>query len=85
MTCVRTWIRKKILNKMENKELEEKSSPIDSAKQVTTTEKKKNQKIQEELQLEKNLLSIKKRLVVKIKKFQKKTKMKFQKNKDHFH
>ena len=34
MTCVRTWIRKKILNKMENKELEEKSSPI------TTTEKK---------------------------------------------
>ena len=25
---------------MENKELEEKSSPIDSAKQVTTTEKK---------------------------------------------
>ena len=31
MTCVRTWIRKKILNKME---LEEKSSPI------TTTEKK---------------------------------------------
>ena len=34
MTCVRTWIRKKILNKMENKELEEKSLPI------TTTEKK---------------------------------------------
>ena len=34
MTCVRTWIRKKKLNKMENKELEEKSSPI------TTTEKK---------------------------------------------
>ena len=32
--------KKKILNKMENKELEEKSSPIDSAKQVTTTEKK---------------------------------------------
>ena len=32
--------KKKLLNKMENKELEEKSSPIDSAKQVTTTEKK---------------------------------------------
>ena len=29
---------------MENKELEEKSSPIDSAKQVTTTEKKTNPK-----------------------------------------
>ena len=79
---------------MENKELEEKSSPIDSAKQVTTTEKKQKQKIQEELQLEKNLLSItkkqekRKRLVAKIKKFQKKTKMKFQKKtikKDHFH
>ena len=40
MTCVRTWIKKKLLNKMENKELEEKSSPIDSTKQVTTTEKK---------------------------------------------
>ena len=32
--------KKQLLNKMENKELEEKSSPIDSAKQVTTTEKK---------------------------------------------
>ena len=32
--------KKKLLNKMENKELEEKSSPIDSAEQVTTTEKK---------------------------------------------
>ena len=73
---------------MENKELEEKSSPI------TTTEKKQNQKIQEELQPEKNLQNIskkrekQKRLVVKIKKFQKKTKMKFQKKtikKDHFH
>ena len=32
--------KKTLLNKMENKELEEKSSPIDSAKQVTTTEKK---------------------------------------------
>ena len=79
---------------MENKELEEKSSPIDSAKQVTTTEKKQNQKIQEELQLEKNLLSItkkqekRKRRVRKIKKFQMKKKMKFQKKtikKDHFH
>ena len=79
---------------MENKEFEEKSSPIDSAKQVTTTEKKKTQKIQEELQLEKNLQNItkkpekQKRLVGKIKKFQMKTKMKFQKKtikKDHFH
>ena len=34
MTCVRTWITKKLLNEMENKELEEKSLP------VTTTEKK---------------------------------------------
>ena len=34
MTSVRTWIIKNILNKMENKELEEKSLPI------TTTEKK---------------------------------------------
>ena len=33
MTCVRTWIRKKKLNKMENKELE-------PTEQVTTTEKK---------------------------------------------
>ena len=32
--------KKRLLNKMENKELEEKSSPIDSAKRVTTTEKK---------------------------------------------
>ena len=73
---------------MENKELE-------LTEQVTTTEKKKqNQKIQEELQLEKNLQNITKkqekhkRLVAKIKKFQKKTKMKFQKKtikKDHFH
>ena len=38
MTSVRTWIRKKILNKMENKELEEKSLPI------TTTEKKTKSK-----------------------------------------
>ena len=85
MTCVRTWIIKNILNKMENKELEP-PSPI------TTTEKK-NQKIQEELQPEKNLQNIikerekQKRLVVK-KKFQKKTKMKLQKKtikKDHFH
>ena len=37
MTCVRTWIKKKLLNKMENKELEEKSLPTE---QVTTTEKK---------------------------------------------
>ena len=37
MTSVRTWKRKKILNKMENKELEEKSLPTE---QVTTTEKK---------------------------------------------
>ena len=37
MTSVRTWIRKNILNKMENKELEEKSLPTE---QVTTTEKK---------------------------------------------
>ena len=36
MTCVRTWI-KKLLNKMENKELEEISLPTE---QVTTTEKK---------------------------------------------
>ena len=42
-------LEEKSLNKMENKELEEKSSPI------TTTVKKKTQKIQEELQLEKNL------------------------------
>ena len=40
MTCLRTWIIKTILNKMEDKELKEKSSPLDSAKQVTTTEKK---------------------------------------------
>ena len=69
---------------MENKEPTE---------QVTTTEKKQNQKIQEELQLEKDLLSItkkqekRKRLAAK-KKFQKKTEMKFQKKtikKDHFH
>ena len=33
-------IEKKLLNKMENKELEEKYSPIDSAKQATTTERK---------------------------------------------
>ena len=73
--------KKKLLNKIENKELEEKSSPIDSAKQVTTTEKKKqNQKIQEELHVEKNLLSIikkqekRKRRVTKIKKFQMKKK-----------
>ena len=46
---------------MENKELEEKSSPIDSAKQVTTTEKKTKQKIQEELQLEKKLQNITKK------------------------
>ena len=32
--------KKKLLNKMENKEVEENFSPIDSAKQVTTTEKK---------------------------------------------
>ena len=79
---------------MENKELEEKPSPIDSAKQVTSTvKKKKNQKTQEELQLEKNLQNIikkqekGKRLVRKIKKFQMKKKMKFQKKtiKDHFH
>ena len=37
MTSGRTWKRKKILNKMENKELEEKSLPTE---QVTTTEKK---------------------------------------------
>ena len=37
MTCLRTWIKKKLLNKMENKELEEKSLPTE---QVTTTEKK---------------------------------------------
>ena len=37
MTCVKTWIKKKLLNKMENKELEEKSLPTE---QVTTTEKK---------------------------------------------
>ena len=59
---------------MENKELE-------PTEQVTTTEKK----IQEELQPEKNLQNIikkrekQKRLAAKIKKFQKKTKMKFQK------
>ena len=71
---------------MENKELE-------PTEQVTTTEKKQNQKIQEELQPEKNLQNItkkrekQKRLAAK-KKFQKKTKMKFQKKtikKDHFH
>ena len=39
---------------MENKELE-------PTEQVTTTEKKQNQKIQEELQLEKDLLSITKK------------------------
>ena len=33
MTCLRTWIRKKLLNKMENKVLE-------PTEQVTTTEKK---------------------------------------------
>ena len=33
MTCLRTWIKKKLLNKMENKELE-------PTEQVTTTEKK---------------------------------------------
>ena len=43
---------------MENKELEEISLPTE---QVTTTEKKQNQKIQEELQLEKDLLSITKK------------------------
>ena len=37
MTSVRTWIRKIKLNKMENKELEEKSLPNE---QATTTEKK---------------------------------------------
>ena len=79
--------KKTLLNKMENKELEEKSLPI------TTTEKKKNQKIQDELQPEKNLQNITKKREKqksranrsrKIKKFQKKTKMKFQK-KDHFY
>ena len=73
---------------MENKELEEKSSPI------TTTEKKQNQKDPGRIAAGKNLLNIikkqekQKRLVAKIKKFQKKTKMKFQKKtikKDHFH
>ena len=43
MTSVRTWKRKKILNKMENKELEEKSLPTE---QVTTTEKKTKPKDQ---------------------------------------
>ena len=78
MTCLRTWIIKNILNKMENKELEP-PSPF------TTTEKKQNQKIQEELQPEKNLQNItkkrqkQKRLAAK-KKFQMKTT-----KKDHFH
>ena len=77
---------------MENKEFEEKPSPTE---QVTSTVKKKqNQKTQEELQLEKNLQNItkkqekRKRRVAKLKKFQMRIKLKFQKKtikKDHFH
>ena len=87
MSSVRTWIIKNILNKMENKELEEKSLPI------TTTEKKTKPKDPGRIAAGKNLQNItkkrekQKRLVAK-KKFQKKTKMKFQKKtikKDHFH
>ena len=65
---------------MENKEL---PAPTE---QVTTTEKKQNQKIQEELRLEKNLQNItkkqekQKRRVAKLQKFQNKTI-----KKDHFH
>ena len=79
---------------MENKELEEKSSPLDSAKQVTTSEKKTKPKDPGRIAAGKNLQNItkkqekQKRLAAKIKKFQKKTKMKFQKKtikKDHFH
>ena len=86
MTCVRTWIIKNILNKMENKELEP-PSPI------TTTEKKTKPKDPGRIAAGKNLQNItkkrekQKRLAAK-KKFQKKTKMKFQKKtikKDHFH
>ena len=78
--------KKKILNKMENKELEEKSSPIASAKQVTTTEKKTKPKDPGRIAAGKNLQNIikkrekQKRLAAKIKKFQKKTI-----KKDHFH
>ena len=79
---------------MENKELEEISSPIDSAKQVTTTEKKTKPKDPGRIAAGKNLQNItkkqekRKRLVAKLKKFQMKKKMKFQKKtikKDHFH
>ena len=75
---------------MENKELES----LDSTKQVTTTEKKTKPKDPGRIAARKNLQNItkkqekEKRLVVKLKKFQKKTKMKFQKKtikKDHFH
>ena len=48
MTCVRTWIT------WINKELE-------PTEQVTTTEKKQNPKIQEELRPEKNLQNITKK------------------------
>ena len=91
MTCVRTWIKKQLLNKMENKELKEKSLPTE---QVTTTEKKTKPKDPGRIAAGKNLQNItkkrekQKRLAAKIKKFQKKTKMKFQKKtikKDHFH
>ena len=72
---------------MENKELEP-TSPI------TTTEKKTKTKDPGRIAAGKNLQNItkkqekQKRLAAKIKKFQKKTKMKFQKKtikKDHFH
>ena len=72
---------------MENKE----PSPTE---QVTTTEKKTKPKDPGRIAAGKNLLSItkkqekRKRLAAKLKKFQKRTKMKFQKKtikKDHFH
>ena len=66
---------------MENKELEEKSSPIDSAKQVTTTEKKTKPKDPGRIAAGKKLAEhnkkareAKKAESRKIKKFQKKTK-----------
>ena len=78
---------------MENKELEEKSSPIDSAKQVTTTEKKTKPKDPGRIAAGKKLAEYNKKAreakkAGREKEIPKKKKMKFQKKtlkKHHFH